>query len=156
MKKDKRGQVNFFFFLGPHLWYMEVSRLGSNQSHSCWPTPQPQQRQIRAASATYTTHSSWQCWILNPLRPRVKPTTSCFLVGFVSTVPRWEHPGQVNCDCSLVRDGMWVLISDLSDICPRFQSCTVQYSNHIWLLSTWNVAILMLKPQYKRMGDNSH
>ena len=38
----------FFFFLGPHLWHMEVPRLGLNWSYSCWPTPQPQQHQTWA------------------------------------------------------------------------------------------------------------
>ena len=33
----------FFFFLGLHLWHMEVPRLGWNWSYSCWPMPQPQQ-----------------------------------------------------------------------------------------------------------------
>ena len=56
----------FFLILGPYPWYMEVPRLGSNQSCSFWPTTQPQQCQIWAASVTYTT-SSWQHWILNPL-----------------------------------------------------------------------------------------
>ena len=34
----------FLVFLGPHMQHMEVPR--SNQSHSCQPIPQPQQRQI--------------------------------------------------------------------------------------------------------------
>ena len=33
----------FFFFLGPHLWHMKISRW--NWSCSCWPMPQPQQRE---------------------------------------------------------------------------------------------------------------
>ena len=44
--------------------HMEVPRLGSNQSCSCQPMPQLQQRQIPGASATY---SLWQRQILNPL-----------------------------------------------------------------------------------------
>ena len=39
----------FFFFLvslGPHPWHMEAPRLGVKWSYSCWPLPQPQQRQI--------------------------------------------------------------------------------------------------------------
>ena len=43
-----------FVFPGPHSRHMEGPRLG-NQSCTCWPTPQPQQRQNRATSATYTT-----------------------------------------------------------------------------------------------------
>ena len=50
----------FFFFLSfvlleLHLWHMEVPRLGVNQSCCCQPTPEPQQCQIWAMSATYTT-----------------------------------------------------------------------------------------------------
>jgi len=52
--------------------------------------PQPQQRQIRAASATYTTAhgnaGSLTCW----LRPWMESATSWFLVGFVSAAPRRE------------------------------------------------------------------
>ena len=44
----------FFFFLGLYLQYMEVPELGLNQSCSCGPTPQLQQRQTRAVSVTYT------------------------------------------------------------------------------------------------------
>ena len=36
----------FSVFLGPHLWQLEVPRLGLNQTCSCRPTPQPQQRRI--------------------------------------------------------------------------------------------------------------
>ena len=57
----------FFFFLGPHLLYMEVPRLGV----------QSELRLLAYATATATPdlscvrgphHSSWQCQILNPLR----------------------------------------------------------------------------------------
>ena len=37
-------------------------------------------------------HSSWQCQILNPLRPVIEPVTSWILVGFVTTEPQWELP----------------------------------------------------------------
>ena len=47
-----------FFFLGPHLWHMEVPRLGVEAELSCQPTPQPQPFQIQATSATYTTAHS--------------------------------------------------------------------------------------------------
>ena len=36
--------------------------------------PQPQQCQIWATSVTYIHHSSWQCWIFNPLREAKDPT----------------------------------------------------------------------------------
>ena len=48
---------NFFFFFlfraTRSIWGFPGQ--GLNQSYSCWPPPQPQQHQIRAASATYTT-----------------------------------------------------------------------------------------------------
>ena len=52
--------VYFYIFcsLGPHPWHMEVPRLGVQWSYSCWPAPQPQQCQIRAAYAAYTTAHS--------------------------------------------------------------------------------------------------
>ena len=46
--------VFFFSFLGPHLQHMEVPKLGVQTAIAAGPTPQPQQRQIRAAFATYT------------------------------------------------------------------------------------------------------
>ena len=53
---DAVGLRTFFFFFcffGPPVWHVEVPRLGSIQSCSCQPTPQPQQRRLRATSATY-------------------------------------------------------------------------------------------------------
>ena len=46
----------FFNFLGLYLWHLEVPRQGSDQSCSCWPTPQPQQLGIQAE--TYTAAHS--------------------------------------------------------------------------------------------------
>ena len=36
--------IYIFVFLGPHLWHMEVPRLGVESELSCshWPTPRPQ------------------------------------------------------------------------------------------------------------------
>ena len=45
----------FFFFLGLHPWYIEIPRLGLNESYHCQHTPQPQQCGIWATSLTYTT-----------------------------------------------------------------------------------------------------
>ena len=45
----------FFVFLGPHPRHTEVARLVVNQSYSCLPTPQPQERWIGATSVTYIT-----------------------------------------------------------------------------------------------------
>ena len=62
----------------------------SNQSHSYWPTPQPQQRQIRGASMTYTTIQGSTRSLTHWARPGMEPTTSRFLVGFVSAAP-WQE-----------------------------------------------------------------
>ena len=63
---------------------------GSNQSYSCWLTPQPHQCGIRATSVTYTTGHSNTGSLTHCSRPRIEPETSWFLVGFVSAVPRRE------------------------------------------------------------------
>ena len=65
---------------------------GSNWSYSCQPTPQPQQRQIQAESVTYTIAHSNAGSLTHWARTGVKPTASCFLVGFVSDAPRQELP----------------------------------------------------------------
>ena len=63
---------------------------GSNQS--CWPMPEPQQCQIRATSATYTTAYGNARSLTHWVKPGSKPATSWFLVGFVSASPWWELP----------------------------------------------------------------
>ena len=74
--------------LGPHLQHMEVPRLeGLIQSCSCWPTPQPHQRRIRATSAT-SAGSLTHCG-----RPGIKPESSWILVSFVTTEPQRELQG---------------------------------------------------------------
>ena len=69
---------------------MEIPRLGSNQSYSCRSTPQPQQRRIWAAFATYTTADCNSRSVTYWARPRIEPTTSRFLVRFVPTAPQRE------------------------------------------------------------------
>ena len=71
---------------------MEVPGKGSNWSYSRWPQPQPQQPQIQAASVTYTTAQSNAGSLTHWARLGIKPTTSWFLVGFVTAAPRWELP----------------------------------------------------------------
>ena len=99
-------KLNFFFFLvflGPHPQHVEVPRLRSNWSYCCWLTPEPQQRQIWATSATYTTAQSNTGSLTPRAGPRIKPATSWFLVRFVSTAPQWELPN-------------WFLNSSLKDV----------------------------------------
>ena len=56
----------------------------------CRSTPQPQQRQIRAASVTHTTVHGNAESLTHWARPGIEHTTSWFLVRFVSTAPPWE------------------------------------------------------------------
>ena len=84
----------FILFSGPHSQHMEVHRLGvkwSNRSYSYWPMPQPQQRQIRAESMTYTTAHGKARSLTHLARPGIEPATSSFLVRFISAVPWREH-----------------------------------------------------------------
>ena len=59
-------------------------------SYSCWPAPQPQQHQIRAESATYTTAHGKARSLTHWAGPGIKPSTSWFLVRFASAAPQWE------------------------------------------------------------------
>ena len=63
---------------------------GLNRSCSCQPTPEPQQLGIRAVSAAYTTAHGNARSLTHWTRPGIEPTTSWYLVGFISTLPRWE------------------------------------------------------------------
>ena len=80
----------FLSFLGPRLLHMEVPRLGV---------------ELKLYLPAYTTaraiwdpsrncklhHSWWQRRLLYPwARPRIEPTSSWILVGFVNAEPWWE------------------------------------------------------------------
>ena len=86
----------FFFplvFLGPRPWHVEVPRLGIEPALQLPAlTPQPQQRRIWAASATYTTAHDNAGFLTHWARPGIKPTSSWILVGFVTTKPQRELP----------------------------------------------------------------
>ena len=77
------GQNNFFclfFFLGLYPCHMEVPRLGG----------------LIGAVATSLQHSHSNARSLSHwVRPGIEPTTSWFLVRFVSTAPQWELPKQI-------------------------------------------------------------
>ena len=83
----------FFCFLGPYLAAYGGSQARGliDRRYSCWPTPQPQQHQICAVSLTYTRLHSNAGSLTHWVRSGIKPTTSWFLVGFLSTVPWWDH-----------------------------------------------------------------
>ena len=56
----------FVCFLGPHPNIWRFPGQGSNRSHSCQSTPQPQQCQD-LSHVCDLHHRSWQCWNFNPL-----------------------------------------------------------------------------------------
>ena len=82
----------FFFFLGLSVQHMEVPRLGWNQSCSCQPTPQPQERRIWAVSATCATAHGNAISLTHWVRPRIEPTSSWILVRLITIEPQWELP----------------------------------------------------------------
>ena len=63
---------------------------GSNWICSCQPTPQPQQCQIRATPATYTTAHSNAGSLTHWPRPGIEPVSSWILLGFVTAEPQWD------------------------------------------------------------------
>ena len=61
----------------------------SNWSCSCQLTPQPQQREIWATSATYYTQGNTQS-LTHWVRPGIKPVSSWILVRFITIKPQWK------------------------------------------------------------------
>jgi len=55
-----------FCFLGPHLWHMEVARIGV-KSELELPAYTTATAMPDLSCVCDLHHSSWQCWILNPL-----------------------------------------------------------------------------------------
>ena len=83
-------QFSKFFFLRATPEAYGGSQDGVRWSYSCRPTLEPQQRQIRVESATYTTAHGNAGSLTHWARPGIKPSASWFLVGFVSAAPRQE------------------------------------------------------------------
>ena len=66
---------------------------GSNhQSHSCQPTPQPQQCQIWAVSVNYAAVHGSARSLTHWAGPRITTASSWLLVGFITTEPQQELP----------------------------------------------------------------
>ena len=81
----------FLICLVPNLQHMKVPRRGANQSGSCRPTPQPQQRQIIwvalvTSPAAHNNAGSFIHWT----GPGIEPSSSWTLVGFLIAEPQWE------------------------------------------------------------------
>ena len=108
----------FFFFLSFCLFrvtpiaYGGSQARGSNQSCCYRPTPQPQQRQIWAASVTYTTAHGNARSSTHWVRPGMEPATSRFLFRFVSTAPRWELWGHCHSWSKEIKK-IWIVFGQL-------------------------------------------
>ena len=92
----------FSFFKGHTLGIWRFSGQGLNWSYSYWPTLQPQERQIRALSATYTTVHSHAGSLTHCRRPGIDPATSWFPVRFISTEPQRELLKRHDFICPLI------------------------------------------------------
>ena len=107
--------------------------VGANQSFCCQPTPRPQQCQIGAASATYTTvHGNAQS-LTHWARPGIEPKSSWILVRFVTAEPWWKLWNNVKAerqadDLELMQESFWQ--ADFKDV-PRTVLLTV------YLLTVW-------------------
>ena len=115
----------FFFLLlsGLHLWHLEIPRLGLNQSSSCLPKPQPEQRDLSCICDPYS--SSWQFGVLNP---RIEATDWTHVLLDTSWVHyHWATRGTQDSSLkkffSIVR-----LISISQDCCKGLQKIT--FLNH--------------------------
>ena len=134
---------------------------GSNQSYCCRPMPEPQQRQIQAASATYTMAHFNARSLTHWARPEIKPTTSWFLVIFVSAMPRQElgvwnfkysnvimwTPGNVLGFLRRRKGGLLVAscpyksVSSFLSSDPLIQNCFDSIWHKSWGVSPWKVTM---------------
>jgi len=87
--------LSFCHFLGRSRGIWRFPGQGSNWSYSHWPTPEPQQHQIRAASATYITAHGNARLLTHWTRAGTEPATSWFLVGFVNHCATTGTPGSL-------------------------------------------------------------
>ena len=77
-----------FVFLWLNLWHMEVPRLGSNQSCSWWPMPQP--HGIWGTPAIYTTAHGNARSLTHWVWQGIRPSSSWILVGLIN---HWAMTG---------------------------------------------------------------
>ena len=116
-------KIFYFCFWGPHLWHMEVLRLGVKLElqlpfyTTATATQDP--------SPVYNLyHSSWQCQILNPLHDARSQT--CILTG-----TSWihYHCGTVGTPCFILLM-WWVMFFDLQiSNHPYISECCILYDH---------------------------
>ena len=128
----------FFFFLlfrGHHsIWRFPGQ--GLNWSCSCWPTPQPQQHRIWAASSTYTTAHGNAGSLTHWARPGTEPTTLWFLI-----INHWAMTGT---PLHLV---LW-----LNSILWIYHILSIHQFMDIWVVSSsWLLRIFMYKLLFEHL-----
>ena len=87
-------QIFFFGFSGPHLWHIEVPRLGVRSELHLLAFAIATQDPSRVYNLL---HSSWQCWIFNPLIEArdqtcnlMDPSWICFRCASTGTPARFS------------------------------------------------------------------
>ena len=91
----------FFFFVFLAISWATPMAYGGSQAKGrigavvARPTPEPQQRGIRAASATYTTAHGNAGSLTHQAKAGTEPATSWFLVGFVNHCTTTGTPYQI-------------------------------------------------------------
>ena len=105
-------------FLGPHLWHMEVPRLGVESELQLRPRPQPQQHQIWAESETYTTAHNSTGSLIHWVRPGIEPTFSRTLCGILISLshrgapvigcPGWDLGREKDIRCRQRKFKLWI------------------------------------------------
>ena len=116
--------VLFCFFYGHTCCIWNFPGQGSNRNFSCRPMTEPQQRGIWAVSSSLH-HSSWQCWILNPLnaardwthiltntsrghfRWAMTGTSECLYFGECPKLFRFVYFSILTLLCPFLKDASW-------------------------------------------------
>ena len=98
---------SFFLFGAAHVAYGTSQARG--WSYSC----QPQQCQIRAASATYTTAHGNARSLAHWVRSGIESSTSWLLVGFVSAAPQQE----LQLSSTFLFRSVWIPLPAISSQC---------------------------------------
>ena len=112
------------FCFRPHLQHMGAPRLGVKSELQLGSTPQPQQCEIWAVSAPYTTAHGNAGSLTHWARPGIKPVSSWVLVGFVTC---WATTGTP-------RDFIFLILSWLS-LVPKTGTGKSQHLTYYEVLS---------------------
>ena len=142
-RQQREKEVNFLFaFFLFFIFYLRavLTAYGGSQARvpiraeaASLPMPEPQQRRIRAASATYTTAHGNARSLTHWARPGIKRVSSGILVRFIATEPQRELLKLIFSPCShnfvAVQIYLHYLL-ELSAVMGMLHICTIQYGSH--------------------------